>query len=351
MKIAIVGSGAMGCYFASMLSKSQHNKIFMVTRNRNQIRKIRQKGIRITHSDGAEELFNINIDFAPNITEEMDVVLILVKSQDTENAMRCARHLIYPHTFVGTFQNGLGNVETMVKYVEPSQVFCGSWVHSVMRTGLNNLHYSGGRGPLRLAKYIPDRFDKFDMIVNAIKKSGFEVEVAEDWREVIWNKVVMNSGGNALSAITRMSCGILTENPFLREIVKLTVRETVQVARANGVSLHYQEPPELILLRALASMGKNEPSMLQDLKLGKSSEVDFINLAVAKEGEKIGFDAPVNRVLGLMLKFFEGSKAYDFKDGGLLEGNSKLIMNLPYRSTKDLTNTAGASIDHLNDKS
>ncbi len=310
MKIAIVGSGAMGCYFASMLSKSQHNKIFMVTRNRNQIRKIRQKGIRITHSDGAEELFNINIDFAPNITEEMDVVLILVKSQDTENAMRCARHLIHSHTFVGTFQNGLGNVETIVKYVESSQVFCGSWVHSVMRTDTNNLYYSGGRGPLRLAKYTLDQPERFSSVVNAIKESGINVEIADDWREVIWNKIVMNSGGNALSAITRMNCRALVESTYLREIVRLTVKETVQVAIASGISLRYQEPPEQLLFKALADMDKNEPSMLQDMRSGKSSEVDFINIAIARQGEKLGLNTPVNYILGLMLKFFEEARTH-----------------------------------------
>lgn len=309
MKITIVGSGAMGCYFACMLSKSQLNQVSLISRNRKHVREIREAGIRLIQRDGTEEIFDVNIDFAPNITEKMDVVLILVKSYDSEIAVRCASHLIGPHTFVGTFQNGLGNVEMIANCMDPSQVFCGSWAHSVMCLDINHVHYSAGRGPLRLAKYTLDRMNEFAAVVNRIKESGLKVEVRDNWREVIWNKVLMNSGANALSAITHMNCGALVANPYLREIMKLAVRETAQVAMTSGISVQHSGFPEQPLFQALAAMDKNEPTMLQDLKWGRRSEIDSLNLAVVREGQKVGISTPVNQVLGLLLKFFEEASA------------------------------------------
>ena len=110
----------------------------------------------------------------------------------------------------------------------------------------------------------------------------------------------------------------LAENPFLelaeesqraelaetRQLLALAVEEAVQVARAAGVRLPYENPLDKVLAVAVAT-GQNQSSMLQDVLRGSPTEIAVINGAIVREGERLGVATPVNRTLTLLVQALE----------------------------------------------
>jgi 2-dehydropantoate 2-reductase len=121
---------------------------------------------------------------------------------------------------------------------------------------------------------------------------------------LIWGKLIVNVGINALTGITGLKNGELADHEETRQVLALAVEEAVKVAEAAGVSLPYDNPVEKVLGIAVAT-AQNRSSMLQDLSGGRKTEIEAINGALVREGERLGVDTPVNKVLTLLVKTLE----------------------------------------------
>jgi 2-dehydropantoate 2-reductase len=140
-------------------------------------------------------------------------------------------------------------------------------------------------------------------VAEVLRKAGFETELNDDVDTVVWEKLAFNAALNALAMVTRSTNGEM-DNPFGRRIARQLVAEAVRVAQARGTRLD-QAQITATVERALAEHPGHKASMLQDREARRATEIDFINGAVIREGERLGIPTPAHAIVYDLVKFAE----------------------------------------------
>lgn len=306
MKIGVVGPGAMGCLLAVRLAQAGL-EVLMLDHRPERAALIRRQGLRLETGEG-EVRRKVAVTLEPSDLEGADLILICVKAYDTEAVARKLQGLPIGPFFL-TLQNGVGNVELLGKYLPPGKVLAGITSHGATSLGPGRARHAGtGDTHIGLGfegGAVEDQAG-LGLARTALATAGFEVRLAPRIGSLIWSKLLVNVGINALTALTRLPNGGLLDFPAPEEIMAGAVQEAVQVAAAKGIPLIYENPLEAVrqVCRLTAS---NVSSMLQDVLRGKKTEIDFINGAIVREGEKTGRPAPINGLLTGLVRTIEGS--------------------------------------------
>jgi 2-dehydropantoate 2-reductase len=311
MKIAIIGPGALGCLVAASLARSGED-VWLLDKVQERAKKINNSGIKVEGIGEFSAKVRATCD-AKDI-EVCDLVIVCVKSYDTEEAVKEAKASIGDNTLVLTLQNGLGNEEVIAEIVGQEKVVGGVTSHGSTYVGDGKVRHAGkgetiiGRWYTPPARkdvkkwYIPRR--KLEEISALLKKASFETKISDNIKEVIWSKLVINAGINALGALTRLKNGDLFRYEWTRNVMKQTVMEAVKVAKRRRINLVYSDPVKKIESVCSSSLD-NVCSMLQDVIDGQKTEIDYINGAIAAEGAALGVPTPVNSVLTDLVKALE----------------------------------------------
>jgi 2-dehydropantoate 2-reductase len=149
---------------------------------------------------------------------------------------------------------------------------------------------------------------RLQAVADLCNRAGLETEISATVEGLIWDKLLVNVGINALTAITGLRNGELLAHEELAELLAEAVTEGARVAGAKGIRLNLPDPVAHAR-EVCAATGKNQSSMLQDILKGRPTEIDMINGAVLREGAARGIAAPVNGVLTRLVKFFEKNSA------------------------------------------
>lgn len=302
MKIAVVGTGALGSLFAGYLSRSGE-EVSAVDIKAEIVSAIREAGVKIKEAEDGEVAIPLRVTTRPEEVGAVDLVIFLPKSGQTQEAAQSARCLFGEETVALTLQNGLGNPEIIEGILGEKRVLAGVTHQgsTLLRPGYI-LH--GGRGETVVGEIRGAQSARAEKIVAVLNRAGFPTRVStEIWNDV-WGKLLVNVGVNALTAITRLRNGVLVEHAEAREILRGAVEEGVHVAGRKGIRLPYADAVEEVEEACRASK-PNFSSMLQDVLKRRQTEVDFINGAVVREGEKLGVETPVNRILTALVKTLE----------------------------------------------
>lgn len=291
MKFLVVGPGAMGCLFAARL-KNAGNEIALVDYDKGRAQKITDQGITVTGISGT---YSVHIPtvvgaapFAP------DFILICVKSTDTRAAGEGVSGSMGPETMVVTLQNGLGNREILAEIFGPGKVLGGVTAQGATLLDEGMIRHAGeGETVIGPAGTEDGPVQK---LVSVMNQAGFKTRWADNVEELIWGKLVINVGINALTAITRLKNGRIPAIKGTRAVMEAAVKEAVSVARARGVQLPYEDPLTRVIAVCEATK-ENVSSMLQDVLKQRATEVETINGAIAREGDVLGIPTPVNRTL------------------------------------------------------
>jgi len=311
MKIVIVGPGAMGCLFAGNFAKSGQ-EVWVLDKYPQRAEKIKQNGISL---EGLSNAHNVKVNVTTKIEDikKPDLIVICVKSYDTEAAVKLIKPLVGETTYVLTLQNGLGNIDAIAEIAGENNVIAGVTSHG--STLLSDGHAKHcGKGETVIGRWqasgkrqakqwkIPRR--ALEDIADVLKNAGFATKVSDKIKDILWSKLIINVGINALTAITRLNNGQMLENEGAKQIMKQAVLEASKIARRKKISLDYSDP-----LKKVESVcnqtALNMSSMLQDVLKKKKTEVDFINGAIVREGEDLEIPTPVNSVLADLVKTIE----------------------------------------------
>jgi 2-dehydropantoate 2-reductase len=315
MKICIIGAGAMGSLLGFYLC--QHAEVWLLDRWQAHVDTINARGLRCER-DGAEHVRHPRAVVAPADIGACDAALVLVKAHATAWAAEQARVLLksqmrdwrlestkqspishlesppYPsRTLIITLQKGVGNREILAAALGEGRV--GQGVTSLGATLLGPGHVRHAGHGTTLFGTAPDRAG-MAALADLFAASGLPAELSDDLEAVVWGKLVVNAGINALTALLRVPNATLAENPAVRSLVSRAIAEAAAVASARGVSLPYHDPLQHVLQVARAT-GANRSSMLQDALRGSPTEIATINGAVAREGRRLGVPTPVNELL------------------------------------------------------
>jgi 2-dehydropantoate 2-reductase len=298
MDIAVVGAGAMGGLFSAFLHEAGHD-VVLVDKNPEKTRAITDQGLFIEGVSG-DRTVHVAAVADPSAVGPRSLVLVCVKSYDTVAVSRAARPMVGPDTTVVTVQNGLGNVETLAQAFDSERVLGGTTSHGATVINWGYLRHAG-KGETVLGCPGGRCGDRLDRIVELFRAAGIETRATDDLVGLIWSKLVVNVGINALTALLRVKNGVLVENEHARNLLRRAVTEAIDVVRAKGIRLLYDDAIGKVesVARATAT---NRSSMLQDALAGKRTEIDYINGAIVREADAIGLPAPVNLALSTLVR-------------------------------------------------
>lgn len=306
MKIAVLGAGSMGCVYGGILAKAGYD-VTLIDVWAEHVKAIQENGLIINENGSEIIIKNIKAVTDPREVGEVDLVIVLVKATVTEQAMEGAKSLIGENTRVLTLQNGLGNIEKLIKVVGKEKVLAGVTEHGANMLAPGRVQHAG-TGDTIIGELDGKLSNSLRKIGSVFEKAGLGVCYSNNVMGALWRKLLVNVGINALTAITGLRNGRLIELEETDELLRVAVREAVSIANAKGIDLELADPVEHV--RDVARMtGKNRSSMLQDVTKKRKTEIEVINGAIVKEGVQLGISTPVNKVLYNLVRVRE--KTYD----------------------------------------
>ncbi|MBM3246610.1 MAG: 2-dehydropantoate 2-reductase [Candidatus Omnitrophica bacterium] len=304
MKIVIAGPGAMGSLLAGFLAKSSKEEIWLLDKDKERAQRLSQSGIFIEGISGNWQA-QVKATTEPKEIGEADLIIICVKSYDTKAAMAHAKSLVAANSGVLTLQNGIGNIEIISEVVGADKVMGGVTNLGATLLDIGKARHAG-RGETvigRIDAKIPVQMRSIREIFN---KAGLETRISRDIKGLLWSKLIINAGINALTAITRLNNGRLTEFEGTRRILREAVTEAVRIAKRKRIKLIYDDPLAKVEAVCEATAG-NISSMLQDVLKKKRTEIDFINGVIVRQGQELGIPVPANSLLVDLVKTIEAS--------------------------------------------
>jgi 2-dehydropantoate 2-reductase len=314
MHFLVVGAGAMGCLFAARLKKAGF-EVDLCEKDPERAERIRDQGITVEAPSGHDRVMVPVLSGKPAASPQAAV--IFVKSNDTEEASLAVAPWLEAGAVVLTLQNGLGNVEILEKIFGKARVLGG-----VTSEGATVLDHGRIRHAGEGQTSIGPSGEAAERIVSALRRAGFTSETVADIQPLIWGKLLVNAGINALAALTGLRNGRLPQVKGLLAVMEAVVREAKAVADARHVILPYPDPIAHVLDVCRATSG-NVASMLQDVLNKRVTEIAFINGAIVREGKALGVPTPANFVLSSLVEAVQetyGERGGEVSDGTLPSG-------------------------------
>lgn len=304
MRIAIMGAGAIGSLFGGYIARNTDHSIHLIGRPAH-VSAIKERGLQLEGLTETIQVKNLNACAKADEVGGVDLVILTVKAPDTRQALLDSSSLFSDETHLMCLQNGLGVEEVALEVIEDNtRILRGTTTNGALFIQPGLVRHTG-QGETIIGSALNERIQVLDQIREIFDRSGFPTTISSDIQTVIWKKIMVNVGINALGALTRLQNGLLPQNG-LRDVIKELVQEAVKVARASGIGLA-EEDSMAKTLEVCQKTFKNKNSMLQDILKGKRTEIDYINGAIVRHGEKLHVPTPLNQVVTALIKGLEKS--------------------------------------------
>lgn len=303
MKIAVLGAGALGCAIGGTLARAG-NSVVLINRNAAHVQAINTHGLLMRTPAGEQTICTAAATTADGLGP-VDLVIVLVKSFHTGAAMSAATALVGPQTTVLSLQNGLGHEDVLAQIVGREHVLAGkTYVGGVLLAPGRII--SGTEGKETLIGELDGRLsERAQRVAATFNAAGLTTAVSDNILGTMWDKLLINVSTGAVSGITRLTYGPLYGIPEIEATAVAAVREAMDVAAAAGVRLSYTDPRDAWLKARAGLPDDFKTSMLQSLEKGSVTEIDFINGAVVRWGQRFGVPTPVNATLLACIKGVE----------------------------------------------
>jgi 2-dehydropantoate 2-reductase len=294
MQLTLLGTGAMACLFGARLAAVAD--VTLIGTWAEGLAAIEERGIVVEDSGGASTVRVRAARLGAHV-ERADLALVLVKAWQTEKVAHHISNLLSPTGIALTLQNGLGNFERLAAALGPDRVALGVTTQGATLLGPGHVR-EGGRGPTHVADH-----PRLHSFIELLRAAGFDVHASptSDLQSLVWGKLVVNCGINALTALLRVPNGELLNRPDAALLMERAATECAAVAQAKGIALPFPDP--VARVREVAQKtATNRSSMFQDILRGAPTEIEAINGAVVREGERLGVPTPVNETLWRLVR-------------------------------------------------
>ena len=294
MKVVVLGSGAMGSLYGGTLAEAGCEVVF-VDVWKDHVEAINERGLTIEKPEGEKTIRGMRAVLKASDAGNADLVIVFVKATATEEAMRGALSLVGERTTVLTLQNGLGNVEKLCCFVQSSNVIAGTTGHGAMLLGPGKIRHAGV-GDTVIGELDGSRSERIEAIAALLEQAGMASKISTNVLGLIWTKLIVNVGINALTAVTGLKNGRLVDFLETETLMKAAIEEACSVAERKGIILEVDEPFEYTR-NVAKKTAENRSSMLQDILAKRPTEITVINGAIVDEGKRLGIPTPVNSLL------------------------------------------------------
>lgn len=294
MKTAVMGAGAVGCYYGGMLARAG-NAVTLIARPQH-VQAVQRAGLRL-ETKAFDAFVAMQASPDASAVQGARLVLFCVKSTDTESAGAAMAPFLAPDTLVLSLQNGVDNAARLQALLRQPVVPAVVYVATEMAGPGHVKHH--GRGELVIGP-TPTSAE----LIAEFAKAQVPVQVSDNIAGALWAKLIVNCAYNALSAITQLPYGRLVQGEGIAETMQDAVQECLAVAHALRIAVP-GDMPEAVRGIARAMPGQSS-STAQDLARGRRTEIDHLNGYVVRQAEALGIATPVNRALWALVKLLEG---------------------------------------------
>lgn len=308
MRIAVLGSGAVGGYYGAKLARDGHDVTF-IARGAH-LDAIRERGLEIRSPMLGD--FTVRANAAPDTAKigHVDLAIVAVKAYDNATALPLLRPLVGPDTVVLTLQNGVDSTGEVAGVTGEDHVLGGT---TYIATALSEPGVIDQTGTHRRVVFgevfgeLPRLTDRGKAIQKAMAAADIQAEVVGDGRVPIWEKFIFLVSLAGFTGATRLPIGPLWADAFIREQFLNGCREIEALARAEEVPVSADRIDEI--RRYVATIpGSMRSSLLIDLSQGKKIEVEALHGSVVRRAAKAGVPVPIMSTLYALLKPFAGGE-------------------------------------------
>ena len=282
----IYGAGAIGSVLGGFLHKIGRTVTY--AGRGEHFRAVSEKGLRITGIWGEHivPVQDVRVPGAPVPEKQFSIILLCVKSKDTEDSVAQAKPLLKENGIMVSMQNGLNNWEAIARQVGEDRTVGGRVIFGaeIQKPGHANVTVNAD-DVLLGEPFLPVNRPLLQALAEDLSLSGIPCKIVskDDIWAAIWGKVLYNCSLNPLGALLEVAYGRLEENAETRGIIKVIIEEIFLVMKAKGVAVPYQDADEYyhyLLERQLPPTAGHRASMLQDILLGRQTEIDALNGAI-----------------------------------------------------------------------
>lgn len=296
MKVAVMGAGAVGSYIGAMLARAKHD-VTLIARPQH-VDAIKKHGL-LFNSRSFHGSVPVQATTEAAGVEGADVVLLCVKSGDTEAAGRAMAPHLKPDATVLCLQNGVDNAERLQAIIEQTAVPAAVYVATEM-AGPGHVKHKG-RGDLIIGSSPAS-----DDIARQFSDAAIPTTISNNVIDELWVKLITNCVYNALSAVAQLPYGPLFKVEGVSDVAEDVIGECIAVAGALGISIPGNISDTVLALAS--TMPEQYSSTAQDLARGKPTEIDYLNGYIVRKGAELGISTPVNLALQVMVKLREAHR-------------------------------------------
>jgi 2-dehydropantoate 2-reductase len=299
-RVAVLGAGAVGCFYGAMLARAGH-RVTLIGRPAH-VEAIREGGLRF-ESKEFDARIRLDASTQPDAVRGARLVLVCVKSSDSERAAAEIAPFLERDAIVANLQNGVDNAERIEAVIKRPVIPAVVYVATEMAGPGHLKHHGRGELVIGALEAAPVPQADLERVQRWFADAGVKVTISDNVAGELWGKLVVNCAYNAISAISQLPYGRMIGGAGVREVMRDVVAETLAVARASGVRTTPELPDNVY--RIAEWMPTQYSSTAQDLQRGRPTEIDHLNGFVVRRGEALGVPVPANRVLFALVKLIE----------------------------------------------
>jgi len=296
MRFLVIGAGGVGGYVGARLVAAGADVTFAARGAH--AAALRERGLSIRGTRGDELVKLGSVVEIKDLSGQFAAVLIAVKWPGLPEACDELQRVLTPDGVVLPFLNGLSSEDVVASYVGAQRTIAAVAYMSAGLLGAGQI-YVHGNARLGLSAYRPGQEEWVQKLARAFDQAQIPVRVHPDYRAMLWEKMVWNAPFNAICALARKPSGAVVEAQ--PELVRAAMLEVIQVARADGVTIP-DAMADVMLQVTRKEYSETEPSMLQDLRAGRPTEVDILQGAVADRAQALGVEAPIMKTLAALIR-------------------------------------------------
>jgi len=302
MEILVYGIGGVGGYFGGKLANAGFN-VSMIARGEH-LKAIQKNGLEVESINGN---FKVKPKMATSDTSEVptpDLVILGIKSWQIPSVAAELKPIIGENTMVLPLQNGADNVEKLLEVLPQKNILAGLCfvVSFIEKPG--KIKHAAFDPKITFGEIDNSKSERILKLKNVFDEAGFENSIPENIQLEVWKKFMFICTVSGIGGLTRVSIDKIRESEYLNRMMKDTAKEIMEVGKAKDIPLS-EKHLEMVFEIINSQPKGNTASTQRDIMNGKPSELDNFNGYIVREGEKLGVETPVNRVIYECLKPME----------------------------------------------
>ena len=293
MKIAVIGTGAMGSIYAARFSRAGH-EVVAIDIWQDHVNYINRNGLFIDGPDGQIIAKNIKASTKFSDLKGCHFYIIATKAMKLEESIKSLKDWINLNSPIITIQNGLGAGDIILRHMPENNIILGvaeGFGASLQRPG--HVTHTANK-QIRLGSISKISSEKeLRNIVDTWRSGGLKTEIYKNIEQLIWEKLLCNVTLSGPCSIFGCNVNELFNNQEYWNFALNCMQEAYSVGLSMGVPFSFEDPVAYVSGFA-KRVGSAKPSMLQDYENKKKTEIDFINGAIPPLAAKFKIPTPFN---------------------------------------------------------